>query len=59
MWAILERFRELTGVPTVVNTSFNMHGEPIVCSPQDAVRAFVAGRLDRLILGPWWVARRR
>lgn len=53
--AIVRRFYELTGVPTVVNTSFNMHGEPIVCSPDDALRCFRLGRLDHLILGPFWV----
>ncbi|MFT5430905.1 MAG: carbamoyltransferase [Myxococcota bacterium] len=55
--AILQRFYELTGTPTLVNTSFNMHGEPIVGSPYDAIRAFKASRLDHLILGPFWVHR--
>ncbi len=54
-YAIIRRFHELTGVPTVVNTSFNMHGEPIVCSPEDALRCFRLGKLDHLILGPFWV----
>lgn len=53
--AILRRFHELTGVPTVVNTSFNMHGEPIVCSPEDALRCFRLGKLDHLAYGPFWV----
>jgi len=54
-YRIVRLFHEKTGIPSVINTSFNMHGEPIVCSPGDAVRAFVAGRLDRLALGPFWV----
>jgi hypothetical protein len=37
----------------VVNTSFNIHEEPIVCSPADAVRAFPKGHLDMLALGPF------
>jgi carbamoyltransferase len=38
-----------------VNTSFNMHEEPIVCTPQDAVRSFVRGHLDYLAIGPFIV----
>jgi carbamoyltransferase len=49
--AILHEFRRLTNLPGVINTSFNIHEEPIVCTPQDAVRAFLAGGLDYLILG--------
>ena len=52
---VLEAYRELTGVGTVVNTSFNMHEEPIVCTPQDAVRSFMRGHLDYLALGPFIV----
>lgn len=48
---ILQRYFELTGIPALINTSFNMHEEPIVCSPDDAIRAFVAGRLDYLAIG--------
>ena len=49
--ATLRTLRDLAGVPGVVNTSFNLHGEPMVHSPQDAVRTFVAARLDVLFLG--------
>lgn len=49
---ILTRYGALTGEPTVINTSFNMHEEPIVGSAEDAVRAFVDARLDNLALGP-------
>jgi carbamoyltransferase len=49
---VLEEYRALTGVGSVVNTSFNMHEEPIVCTPEDAVRSFVQGNLDYLALGP-------
>ena len=52
---IVEAYRLRTGNPSVINTSFNMHEEPIVRSPRDAVRAFVAGHLDHLILGPFLV----
>ena len=50
---ILDHFHRLTGTPTIINTSFNMHEEPIVCSPSDAVRAFVLGHLDYLAIGDY------
>jgi len=50
---VLEHYRDLTGIPLLVNTSFNMHEEPIVCSPRDAIRAFIASRLDWLAIGPF------
>lgn len=49
--AILRRFRAKTGIPALINTSFNMHEEPIVCSPHDAIRAWKQAKLDALILG--------
>ena len=48
---LLEAFDRLTGCPVLLNTSFNMRGEPIVCSPQDAILCFVRARLDALVLG--------
>lgn len=53
MYRILEEYEARTGIPMLVNTSFNMHEEPIVCSPEDAVRAYLASRLDYLALGPF------
>ena len=51
---LLCRYRELTGLPLVLNTSFNMHEEPIVCSPEDAVQAFQRGAADVLVMGSFW-----
>jgi carbamoyltransferase len=48
---IVEEYRKLTGLPTLINTSFNMHEEPIVCTPADALRAFLEGHLDYLAMG--------
>jgi carbamoyltransferase len=48
---ILREYKARTGVSSVINTSFNMHEEPIVCTPSDAVRAFQLGRLDYLAIG--------
>jgi carbamoyltransferase len=51
--AIIRHYYELSGVPVVVNTSFNMHEEPIVCTPDDAIRSYRRGKLDNLALGPF------
>lgn len=48
--ALLARFKELTGCPVLVNTSFNVRGEPIVCSPEDAFRCFMGSELDVLVV---------
>lgn len=56
---ILRGYFELTGVPALINTSFNMHEEPIVCSPSDAIRAFLQGRLDYLAIGRYLVPHPR
>ena len=52
---LLTEYYKLTGIPTVINTSFNMHEEPIVCSPDDAIRAFLQGNLDVLAIGEFLV----
>jgi carbamoyltransferase len=50
-WSLINEFKTLTGVPVVLNTSFNVKGEPIVCTPEDAVRCFLKTDLDYLVLG--------
>ena len=52
---ILTEYHRLTGIPSVINTSFNMHEEPIVCAPDDAIRAFLQGNLDYLAIGNFLV----
>ena len=49
--ALISRFFELTGCPLVVNTSFNVRGEPIVCTPEDAFRCFMGTDIDVLVVG--------
>lgn len=49
-YKIIDEYKKLTGIPSIVNTSFNMHEEPIVCTPYDAIRAFKLGRLDYLAI---------
>lgn len=54
---LISEFRRITGVPFVINTSFNVDGEPIVCSPRDAVRCFYSSGLDVLALGPFVLSK--
>jgi carbamoyltransferase len=49
-YRLLARFRRMTGCPVVINTSFNIRGEPIVCTPADAYRCFMATNMDVLVL---------
>ena len=56
--AILQAFERRTGIPSLVNTSFNRHGEPIVNSPSDAIATWQGAGLGALILGPFLAVRR-
>jgi carbamoyltransferase len=49
--ALIARFKDLTGCPLLVNTSFNVRGEPIVCTPEDAFRCFMGSEIDLLVVG--------
>ena len=55
--ALLERFRLATGCAVLVNTSFNVRGEPVVCTPDDAYRCFVNTEMDHLVIGNFILAR--
>jgi carbamoyltransferase len=55
-YSILTIYHQITGIPSLINTSFNMHGEPIVCTPEDALRSFNQGKLAYLAIGNWLVA---
>lgn len=50
---LLQAFERRTGCPVVVNTSFNVRGEPIVCDPADAYRCFMRTHIDALVLYPF------
>ena len=50
-WDLLSAFKERTGCPVLVNTSFNVRGEPIVCTPEDAYRCFMGTEIERLVVG--------
>lgn len=57
MYEILERYRSRTGLSVIINTSFNMHEEPIIRTPDEAVRSFLQSNLHVLALGPFLVSR--
>jgi carbamoyltransferase len=50
-YAVIKRFKDLTNCPVIVNTSFNVRGEPIICTPEDAFRCFMGTELDFLVVG--------
>jgi len=52
-WQLIDTFRREQGCPVVVNTSFNVRGEPIVCTPADAYACFMRTEMDALVLGDW------
>ena len=56
-WEMIEAFRRRTGVPLVINTSFNVRGEPIVCSPEDAFKCFMRTEMDYLLLGSYLLVK--
>ena len=50
-YKLIDEFERITGVPVVLNTSFNVRGEPIVCTPQDAIECFLNTQIDYLVMG--------
>ena len=55
--AVITKFKQKTGYPLVVNTSFNVRGEPIVCSPLDAFKCFMGTELDILVIGNYFLLK--
>jgi carbamoyltransferase len=54
---LIESFGKLSGTPIIINTSFNVRGEPIVCTPEDAIRCFLATDIDFLAMGPFLITK--
>jgi len=52
-WELINEFKSQTGYGVIVNTSFNVRGEPIVCTPEDAYRCFMRTEMDYLVLGDY------
>jgi carbamoyltransferase len=57
-WQLIREFKMLTGYGVIVNTSFNVRGEPIVCTPQDAYRCFMRTEMDYLVMGNYMLDKR-
>ena len=56
---LIRQFEQDTGCPVLINTSFNVRGEPIVCTPQDAFRCFMATEMDYLAMGPFLIDKKQ
>jgi carbamoyltransferase len=56
-YKLINRFKEITGCPVIVNTSFNVRGEPLVCTPEDAFRCFMGTELDVLIIENFYLSK--
>tara|TARA_B100000787_G_C16045410_1_gene228829 strand:- start:299 stop:646 length:348 start_codon:yes stop_codon:yes gene_type:complete len=56
-WGLLDEFEKLTGHAVLINSSFNIQGEPVVCSPSDALRTFGGTGLDVLALGDYIIEK--
>ncbi|MGH9699202.1 MAG: carbamoyltransferase family protein [Candidatus Acidiferrales bacterium] len=56
-WRLIYEFGQRTGVPVIMNTSFNLRGEPIVCTPADAIRTFFSSGMDALVIGSFLVEK--
>ena len=52
-YRLMKEFARQTGCGVIINTSFNIRGEPIVCTPEDAYRCFMRTHIDCLVLGPF------
>jgi len=58
-WALIDEFKKLTGYGVIVNTSFNVRGEPIVCTPADAYRCFMRTEMDYLVVGNYLLDKKQ
>jgi carbamoyltransferase len=57
-YAAIERFGQATGIPAVLNTSFNLKGEPVVNTPADAVSTFFRSEMDSLVIGDFLIEKK-
>ncbi len=58
-WDLIHQFGELTGEYLILNTSFNIMGEPIICHPREAIRCFYDSGIDVLILGNYILEKKK
>jgi carbamoyltransferase len=57
-YLLIKEFYKLTGIPLVLNTSFNIGGDPIVCTPKQAVKTFYSSAIDCLAIGDYWITKK-
>ena len=57
LYQLLKTFEALTHCPVLINTSFNVRGEPVVCTPDDAYRCFMNTEMDYLVIGNIWMSK--
>jgi carbamoyltransferase len=58
-YELIQKFKAITGVPMILNTSFNVRGEPIVCSPEDAYQCFLKTDMDCLVMGNFLIEKQK
>jgi carbamoyltransferase len=58
LWQLIKDFEDITGIPAVVNTSFNLKGEPIVCAPEEAINILKKSEMDSLVLGNYVINKK-
>ena len=58
LYSLIEKFKELTNIPIIVNTSFNVRGEPIVCTPEDAFKCFMGTDIDILVIEDFYLDKK-
>ncbi len=57
-WILLNKFEDVSGMPVLLNTSFNLQGQPIVCTPTEAIDTFLSSEIDVLAIGNYIITRR-
>lgn len=57
-YLLIKEFNKLTGLPLVLNTSFNIGGEPIICTPEQAIKTFYSSAIDYLAIGDYWITKK-
>ena len=55
---LLKEFHRLTGTPIILNTSFNIEGDPLVCTPEQAIKTFYSSAIDCLAIGDYWISKK-
>lgn len=57
-YMLIKEFYKLTGIPVVLNTSFNIGGDPLICTPEQAVKTFYSSAIDCLAVGDYWITKK-